>query len=73
MDRFWRIAAVVSVVVALAINVYIAWGSSLSFMYDEIGTVIHGRTVLGLDSPQLNTPGYYPGWGVLLAPLWLVT
>ncbi|MEI7058815.1 hypothetical protein WBG06_23530 [Nocardioides sp. CCNWLW239] len=73
MDRFWRIAAVVSVVAALAINVYIAWGSSLSFMYDEIGTVIHGRTVLGLDSPQLNTPGYYPGWGVLLAPLWLVT
>ncbi|MBC7276140.1 MAG: hypothetical protein H5T77_06560 [Nocardioides sp.] len=73
MDRFWRIAAVVSVVVALAVNVYIAWGSNLSFMYDEIGTVIHGRTVLGLDSPQLNTPGYYPGWGVLLAPLWLVT
>lgn len=73
VDRFWRIAAVVSVVVALAINVYIAWGSNLSFMYDEIGTVIHGRTVLGLDSPQLNTPGYYPGWGVLLAPLWLVT
>ncbi|MBB3088682.1 hypothetical protein [Nocardioides albus] len=73
MDRFWRIAAVVSVVVALAINVYVAWGSSLSFMYDEIGTVIHGRTVLGLDSPQLNTPGYYPGWGVLLAPLWLIT
>ncbi|MGY0386991.1 hypothetical protein ACWZJV_08485 [Nocardioides sp. WG-D5] len=73
MDRFWRIAAVVSVVVALAINVYVAWGSNLSFMYDEIGTVIHGRTVLGLDAPQLNTPGYYPGWGVLLAPLWLVT
>ncbi|GGR67165.1 hypothetical protein GCM10010197_38400 [Nocardioides luteus] len=73
VDRFWRIAAVVSVVVALAINVYIAWGSSLSFMYDEIGTVIHGRTVLGLESPQVNTPGYYPGWGVLLAPLWLVT
>lgn len=73
VDRFWRIAAVVSVMVALAINVYVAWGSNLSFMYDEIGTVIHGRTVLGLDSPQLNTPGYYPGWGVLLAPLWLVT
>ncbi|TQL67348.1 hypothetical protein FB381_1223 [Nocardioides albertanoniae] len=73
MVRFWRIAAVVSVVVALAVNVYIAWGSSLSFMYDEIGTVIHGRTALGLETPQLNTPGYYPGWGVLLAPLWLVT
>lgn len=73
MDRFWRIAAVVSVVVALAINVYVAWGSSLAFMYDEIGAVIHGRTALGLDSPRVSTPGYYPGWGVLLAPLWLVT
>ncbi|MBO0842523.1 MAG: hypothetical protein J2O46_05010 [Nocardioides sp.] len=71
--RVWLVAAVVSVVVCAAVNLYVAWGAHTAFMFDEVATLLQGRVVLGMSVPHVNSPGYYPGWAVLMAPAWWVT
>lgn len=71
--RLWTVAAVVAVLVSVAVNVYVAWGARPAFMFDEIATLLQGRVVLGMDVPHVDSPGYYPGWAILTAPIWLFT
>lgn len=70
----WRLTAVVSTVLALLVNVWVAWGTSMvSFPYDEIDTLMIGRVAIGLDAPRVAGAGYFPGWSIVLAPIWWFT
>jgi len=70
--RGWRLLAVVSVAAAFAANVYVAWSARWpSFPYDEVATLQMSRMLAGLDpSYAVGSAGYFPGWSLVIAPLW---
>ena len=75
--RAWRIAAWVSVLVAVAAHLWVA-ASALdkgfpTFSYDEIDTLMVGRAAVGVTSPQISGAGYFPLSSILVSPLWWVT
>jgi len=72
--RLWRALAVVAVTLSVAVNVLLAWGArSVSFPYDEVDTLLLGRLALGMQTPHPVGGGYYPGWSILLSPIWWLT
>lgn len=72
--RWWRAAAWITPLISLLVNAYIAWGPRTpAFPYDEVDTLLLGRVILGQHVPHPAGAGYYPGWGLVTAPLWWLT
>lgn len=70
----WRLLAVVAVVVAVVINVVVAWSARHpTFPFDEISMLDMSRFIAGDAVGAVRGSGYFPGWAVLLAPIWWFT
>lgn len=74
-SRAWSLTAAVSVVASLFANLYVAWSARWpSFPYDEVATLQMSRMLAGLEpSNTVGGAGYFPGWSVIIAPLWWIT
>ncbi|MCV2394182.1 hypothetical protein OEB99_07675 [Actinotalea sp. M2MS4P-6] len=70
----WLVAAA-AVAVALLVHVHAALGSTTPVWgEDEIGPLADARVIAAVGEPwTLSKLAYYPGWSVLLAPLWWIT
>ena len=66
------VVAVVAVMCTTALHVFAAWGAvGPVWADDEIGVLANARVIAGVGPPlELQHFGYYPGWSVVLAPLW---
>ena len=72
--RFWTWSAITAAVVCAVANVHMLWGNAkLSFPFDEISMLQMSRMLAGFEVPQITSAGYFPGWSVLLAPVWWFT
>lgn len=71
----WRLAAWTAPVVVLAVHVYVMWGTRWpGFPYDEVTLLQISRQLAGGEVPDVvNGQGYYPGWAVLITPVWWFT
>ncbi len=71
----WRVLAWTAPVVCLLVNVYLMWGTTWpAFPYDEVTLLQIARMIAGEAVPDtLRGAGYYPGWAVLIAPVWWFT
>lgn len=72
----WRIAAVIAPVVVLAVHVYVMWGTAWpAFPFDEVTLLQIARQLAGQEVPDVvRGAGYYPGWAVLITPIfWFTT
>ncbi|GAA2076201.1 hypothetical protein GCM10009821_14260 [Aeromicrobium halocynthiae] len=67
--------AVASVLVCLAVNVHVLWGTDWpAFPYDEVTLLQMARMIAGEAVPDMiRGAGYYPGWAVVIAPIWWFT
>ena len=74
-DRFWRVAAVLSVSLLLALNVIVSRTAiAPRTPWDEIGPLQMARVLAGHGPvAQMSGAGYFPGWGILLTPIWWFT
>jgi len=76
-DRLWLVAAWVAVAVAVAGHVWVVRSSFVagtpSFNFDEISSLMPGRALLGLPTPQVGGSGYFPFSAILVAPVWWFT
>lgn len=68
------IIAVAAVMGTTALHAFAAWGAvSPVWAGDEIGVLANARVIAGIGPPlELQYLGYYPGWSVVLAPLWWI-
>lgn len=75
LRRLPTVTAVVAVAVVAAIHLYAASGAvGPVWTDDEIGILANARVIAGVGEPlQLAHLSYYPGWSVVLAPLWWFT
>lgn len=73
--RPWRVLAVASVLVCLAVNIHVLWGTDWpAFPYDEVTLLQMARMIAGEAVPDMiRGAGYYPGWAVVIAPIWWFT
>lgn len=71
----WRIAAIVSVAVVIAIHIYVAASANAPRTpWDENHLLQMARLISGDDNvPGLHGAGYYPGWAFMMAPIWWFT
>ena len=75
-QRAWQAAALIAPVVALAMNGYIALGAvTPSFPFDEVTLLQYAKYFAqgGGEITPVEGAGYFPGWSILIAPLWWVT
>jgi hypothetical protein len=73
-DRRWRWLAAVSVVVCAAVYVVVARSATHpSFPFDEASMFQMSRLIAGDATPSVRGAGYFPGWAVVLAPIWWFT
>lgn len=69
----WWVIAAVTITANLAITAYIgATATKPAFAFDEIHLLQAGRLAAGQETPILDGAGYFPLWGLLLAPFWLL-
>ena len=75
VGRAWPALAVGSVLLCLAVNVHVLWGTTWpAFPYDEVTLLQMARMIAGESVPDMiRGAGYYPGWAVVIAPLWWFT
>lgn len=72
--RVWTAVAAAAVIVALVVNVVVAWSAvAPSFPFDEVSPLQMSRMLAGLEVPAVRGAGYNPGWSVVLAPVWWFT
>ncbi|MCL3862713.1 hypothetical protein [Actinotalea sp. K2] len=74
--RPWALgASIVLVALGAAIHGWVSIGSGAPvWTDDEIGVLANARVLAGVGEPwQLANLGYYPGWSVVLAPIWWMT
>lgn len=71
----WRVLAALSAAVAVAVHILIARrATSPAMPFDEITFLQMSRWIGGEDAPErLRGAGYFPGWSILLRPIWWVT
>lgn len=72
---WWTFSALLAVIAAAGTHVAVAWSArSPSFPFDEITYLQMARLIAG-DPPAgpVDSGGYYPGWSVVIAPVWWVT
>ncbi|WP_375000324.1 hypothetical protein [Aeromicrobium sp. CTD01-1L150] len=75
VSRSWTVLAWVAPLVCLAVNVYVLWGTTWpAFPYDEVTLLQMARMLAGEEVPDMiRGAGYYPGWAVLITPVWWFT
>jgi Dolichyl-phosphate-mannose-protein mannosyltransferase len=68
------IIAIAAVMGTTALHAFAAWGAvGPVWASDEIGVLANARVIAGIGPPlELQYLGYYPGWSVVLAPLWWI-
>ena len=73
--RWWNALAVVTVTALLYLNVTTARTAiAPRAPWDEIAPLQMARLLAGVGPlNRMSVPGYYPGWGILLTPVWWVT
>jgi hypothetical protein len=75
--RRWRIAAWLSVAVAVLAHCWVARSAFVvgtpSFNLDEIASLLPGRALLGYPTPRVGGSGYFPLSAIVLSPIWWVT
>ncbi|WNM24361.1 hypothetical protein RN607_13410 [Demequina capsici] len=72
-NRSWWVVAAIAGVVALGVQIFIMWGSTTpTFPFDEVNLLQMSRVIAGVGAPEGTGHGYFPGWSVLLAPLWWI-
>lgn len=70
---WWTLAAI-SILVNMVVTGIVARTTlAPAFAFDEVHHLLMARMVAGFPAPDGSGAGYYPGWGVLLAPLWWFT
>ncbi|RLV56596.1 hypothetical protein D9V41_05865 [Aeromicrobium phragmitis] len=72
---WWTFSAILAVIAAVGTHITVAWSArSPSFPFDEITYLQMARLIAG-DPPAgpVDSGGYYPGWSVVIAPVWWVT
>lgn len=72
---FWNVAAVISVVTLLVLNIIVSRTAiAPRTPWDEIAPLQMARELAGQGPvSQMSGAGYYPGWGILLTPIWWFT
>ncbi|WP_146007678.1 MULTISPECIES: hypothetical protein [unclassified Brachybacterium] len=72
---FWTVTAVVSVAVLLAVNVTVSRTAvAPRTPWDEIVPLQMARELAGQGPvSQMSGAGYFPGWAILLTPIWWFT
>lgn len=71
--RVWWIVAIVAIVANLVTTAFIgATATRPAFPFDELHLLELSRLLAGFDVPTFDSGGYYPGWAVLLTPLWWI-
>lgn len=70
-----KVAAVLAVAVAVAFHLYAALKPhGVVWTDDEIGILANARLIAGVGEPyELANLSYYPGWSIVLAPIWWFT
>lgn len=73
-SRGWGVLAVLSVAVATGVSVLVALSATRpAFPFDEIDQLQMSRLLVGLETPEVRGAGYFPGWSLIIAPLWWLT
>lgn len=74
-SRAWVVLAVVSVLACLAVHVAIMAGTQWpAFPFDEVTLLQMSRWFVGEPIPEtIRGAGYFPGWALVIAPLWWFT
>lgn len=74
-SRAWVALSVVAPLVTLAVHAYVVWGTKWpAFPFDEVSLLQMSRMIAGDETPALvRGPGYFPGWSVVIAPVWWFT
>jgi hypothetical protein len=70
----WPAVGVLSVVLVAVLHLWVAWPAhGPVWTDDEIGILANARLIAGLPTTyDLAHLSYYPGWSLVLAPLWWV-
>ncbi|SFC68269.1 hypothetical protein SAMN04487968_109159 [Nocardioides terrae] len=75
--RGWWVAAWVCVAVAVLGHVWVLRSSfaagTPSFNLDEVASLMPGRALLGLATPEVGGAGYFPLSAILVSPIWWFT
>lgn len=73
--RFWQVAAVIGPIATVLLYWYISQDAiAPRTFYDENHLLQMARRISGDDNvAQLAGSGYYPGWAVIMAPIWWFT
>ncbi len=72
--RGWTALALAAAAVALAAHVLLLWGATTPvFPYDEVTLLQMSRLLAGQDHSLVIGAGYFPGWALVIAPLWWFT
>lgn len=72
----WTVLAVLAVLAVLVLNSYIALGAvTPSFPFDEVTLLEYAKYFAegGGTITPVEGAGYFPGWAMVLAPLWWLT
>lgn len=71
----WMITAILSVLSAIGINVFMASSAKQpSFPFDEISLFEYAKYISMTGIPgQIRGSGYFPAWSFVLAPIWWLT
>ena len=72
-ERTWRVVAIAAILAALVVNVAVAASATHpSFPFDEVSPLQMSRLLAGQPVPPVGGGGYFPGWSVVLAPIWWI-
>jgi hypothetical protein len=75
--RGWRVAAWVAIAVAILANLWVVRSALVagtpSFNFDEVGSLMPGRALLGYPTPRIGGSGYFPLSAIMLSPIWWFT
>ena len=70
-ERRWTLIAVLAVVACAVVHLAVAWTARHpSFPFDEVSTFQMSRMLAGDPTPYVRGAGYFPGWALVLAPIW---
>lgn len=71
----WRVIGLAALGLLAVVQTIMAVSAvTPTFPYDEVSVLEMARQLAGLrDGPAIATAGYFPGWSVLIAPLWWIS
>lgn len=70
----WRVLASISVLGAVVLHAVMAsFAFAPVFPFDEVTLLLFSADFAGMDVDSIRGAGYFPGWSLLMAPIWLFT